>query len=381
MLAAASQPVLAAQIAGGRTAQVGSDFYRVITYFRENNAEGQRIRKRLVEVIRLAKPEAHTAPHGFDEVRRVIRKEIDEARRRAEPIEKLKEAATEDYAWYARELVQVANNWDDLSRLWPPAHIEEEPLTESVARAKQSIQVLDDMIFTCACQTIPDELNNYLNNYRIGKSLDFVATFKDQLPDEASTRALLAKLAPQSGIVSGLIDLDNAKVIKADQRWWRQVMSVAVVLMVAGIGFGLVAIAVHLGTWLQFNPGSWPVSQNQWAALNGAYLLVLLGVLGHWVLDRVQQSRAGADVTPLSEWLMWIHINEVPITIRIATVWLIVLLGIGFRTFDLAKGVQPLTYFTAGYFMDSTFDALVGRFNTFMSSNDPSKKKAQKTTG
>jgi hypothetical protein len=34
-------------------------------------------------------------------------------------------------------------------------------------------------------------------------------------------------------------------------------------------------------------------------ALNGGYLLLLLGVLGHWVLDRVKQNRAGADVAPL----------------------------------------------------------------------------------
>jgi len=78
---------------------------------------------------------------------------------------------------------------------------------------------------------------------------------------------------------------------------------------------------------------------------------------------------------------MWIHINEVPITIRIATVWVIVMLGVAFKQFDLSKGVVPTMYFTAGYFMDSTFDALIGRFNTFISNNDPAKKSGQKTAG
>ena len=372
------------QLAAAKTEMVWKDhsgFFRIIGYFRETNAEGLRIRKRVDEAIRLAETDTHPgAKVAFEEAQHVIRKEIEAAKHRAEPIEELRYTDSKEHAWYARELVQVTNSWDDLNQLWPP-HSLDESLDKLIIRAKESIQVLDTLITTCACQTIPNELDNYLKNYRIGKSLDFVATFKDQLPDEASTRAVLATLAPQSGIVSGLIDMDNARIIKADQRWWRQAISVAVVMASAGIGFGLIAIAVHMGTWFKFDATGWWVNPKDWAALNGGYLLVLFGVLFHWVLDRVKQNRAGADVTPLSEWLMWIHINEVPITIRIATVWLIVLLGVAFKTFDLVKGVQPLTFFTAGFFMDSTFDALIGRFNTFISNNDPDKKKAQNAAG
>ncbi|MGD0801812.1 MAG: hypothetical protein ABR906_10895 [Terracidiphilus sp.] len=357
------------------------DFYRIIGYFRETNAEGQRIRIRVEEALHRAYlDEQDTALRAFEEARQVIRKEIEEARRRAAPIEKLRKTDPEQHAWFARELVQVANGWDDMDQLWPAKHNGKEPLDRLAEHARETLKVLDAIIFTCACQTIPNELDNYLKNYRIGKSLDFVATFKDQFADEASARAVLATLAQQSGAVSGLIDLESAKVIKADQRGWRQAISVAWIMAIAGAGFGLAAIAVHFGIWLRFGSGAWPVNPDQWAALNGAYLLVLLGVLGHWVLDRVKQNRAGAEVTPLAEWLMWIHINEVPITIRIATVWLIVLLGVAFGTFDLAKGVEPTLYFTAGYFVDSTFDALVGRFNTFVSNKEPVKNAAQNAT-
>jgi len=367
---------------GGEQLEHPSAFFSVIRYFRETNAEGQRIRQRLAGAQSLADSSGDqaAASKAFYETWQVIRMEVEAAKVRAAGIEGFQKTDQETCARYARELVQVANAWDDLNRLWPSqAAAVEMPVL--VARGKESIRVLDNMIFTCACQSIPNELDEYLKNYRIGKPLDFIATFKDQLPDEAATRAVLAELAPQSGVVSGLIDLENARVIKADPRRQRQAGSVALVLGIAGLGFGLIAIAVHLGSWFQFSPTDWQVDPAKWAALNGAYLLVLLGVLGHWVLDRVKQNRAGTEVTPLAEWLIWIHINEVPIIIRIASVWLILLLGIAFKTFDLTKGVQPLTYFLAGYFMDSTFDALIGRLNTFIGENDPDNKKTQKAVG
>ena len=321
-----------------------SAFFPVLGYFRETNAECLRIRSRLVEAVKVSgTSDPLVAAYAFEETRQVILDEIAGARHRANAIEAIQSSDPGTSAWYAREFVQVRNGWDDLSRLWSsPGRGEESgseraSLAEMILRSQQTIKVLDSVIFICACQTIADELDNYLKNYRIGRCLDFIATFKDQLPNEELTRAVLATLAPQSGIVSGLIDLPNARVIKADQRVWRQVMSVVAILVTVGLGFLLIAVTVHLGTWFQFDTAEWQVNQSQWTALNGAYLLVLLGVLGHWILDRVKQNRAGSDVTPLSEWLMWLHVNEVPIMVRIASVWLLVGLGVAFKTFNLAK--------------------------------------------
>ena len=352
--------------------------YLVLAYFRETNAEGLRIRARLDQAITAAKSSDASAMRAFRDCDEVITNEITAARRRAARIEDLRAIDPGTIAWFARELVQVSNAWDDLEQLWSLPDIANQPLSDLTRRGQESIKVLDAVIFTCACQTIPDELDHYLENYRIGTCLNFISTFKDQLPDEARTREVLAYLAPQSGVVCGLIDVANAKVIKADRRWWRQVFSAVAVLAAVAIGYLLIAITVHLSTWFSFSPTDWQITPSQWGALNGAYLLVLLGVLAHWVLDRVKQYRTGADVTPFSEWLLWIHVNEVPIVVRIATVWLMVGLGVAFQTFNLAKGVQPLTYFTAGYFIDSTFDALIGRFNSFIGNQDPDKKKKQK---
>lgn len=155
-------------------------------------------------------------------------------------------------------------------------------------------------------------------------------------------------------------------------RFRRQALSVGIVALAVAFGFGLIAVAVHLQRWLQLGPADWPINRSMWAALNGGYMVVLAGVLCHWVLDRVKLNRAGADVTPFSEWLMWIHINEVPIAIRIDTVWIVMAMGLAFKGYNLAKGVEPVAFFTTGYFLDSTYDALIGRFNTFIS--DESKK-------
>jgi hypothetical protein len=354
-------------------------FYLTLTYFRETNAEGLRIRQRLTNAIELAKTASQAdCIHEFQQAREIICDEIRKAASRATSIQQLRVIDPGIEAWYARELTKVEDAWDDLDQLWTPTGDTQE-LAAWIKQSQQSIEVIDALVFTCACQTIPDEVEQYLKNYRIGTSLDFIAVFKDQLPDEAATRDVLATLAPQSVLVSGLIDVKNAKIIKADRRPWRQMLSVAVVLVTVALGFGLIAIAANWTDWFKLGNTDWPVNSQQWRTLNAGYLLVLFGVLGHWILDRIKQNRAGTDVTPFSEWLMWIHVNEVPITMRIATVWVLIGLGIAFRTFNFSNTFQPVAFFTAGYFMDSTFDALIGRFNTFVANADPNKTSSSKS--
>jgi hypothetical protein len=345
-------------------------FYLVLTYFRQTNAEGLRIHDRIAQAMKLAMPACAAA---FQETQKVIRDELGQARARAASIDQLRTVDPGTEAWYAREIVQVRNAWDDLERIWAPPFTGQEGTADLMAKGQQSLAVLDNLVILCARQTIPDELSNYLSNYRIGTCLDFLGTFKDQLPDEASTRLVLESLAPQSVLVPGLIDVRNAKVIKADMRPWRQILSVGIVLVTAALGFVLAGIATNLGQWPALGVKGWELKPSEWGTLNGGYLMVLLGVIGHWVLDRVKQNRAGSDVTPFSEWLLWIHVNEVPITVRIMSVWLLMALGIAFKMFDVSTALLPVTFFTAGYFMDSTFDALIGRFNTFIAAQDPAK--------
>lgn len=350
----------------------------LIGFFRETSAEGLWIRQRLNDAIQKAESgESDAAIRTFDDVRQLIRRQIGDAARRAVALESIRQTDPDNHARCARELVQIANGWYELDQLWPSTDSEGETrkqVAELVERAKETIRVLDASIFLCACVSIPRELDDYLENYRVGKRLDFVTTFRDQLPDDETTRKVLEWLAPQSRVVSGLIDLPNGQIVKADHRLTRQIFSVAGVLSMAGFGFVIAAIGIKLVNWLLHQQLDSPTA---WAALSRVYMLVLLGVLMHWVLDRVQQSRAGSDIMPMAEWLMWIHVNEVSITVRIVTVWLIVFLSAVFNTIDMKVGAPPLTCFLAGYFLDSTFDALVGRLNTFIGNNDPAKKKAR----
>jgi hypothetical protein len=354
----------------------GDGFLLLITYLRETNAEALRIRERLaalIDPVAAGTPAASTAP--FVQIRDVIDDEVRNAQARSASIQPLRQSDADDFARYARELVQVDNAWNDLSEIWSPLINPVPPVADLITSAKQSIDILDKLAFLCALQTIPNELDNYLQNYRIGQKLDFVATFKDQLPTDQATREVLADLAPQSAVICGLVDLANGFIIKASESVRRQVLSVVFILVAVLLGFGLIGIGAHAGVWLGFQPGEWPIDPKQWKTLNSAYVLVLLGVLGHWVLDRIKLDRAGTDLLPLAEWLLWLHVNEVQIIFRIATVWMLIALAVAFKLFALDKGVQPVTYFTAGYFIDSTFDALLGRFNTFIGDKDPAKKQ------
>ena len=352
-------------------------FSLALTFFRETNVEALRIRQRLCDAVTASQsPNPVSSRPLFVDAYAVILDEIAQAVQRSTDTARIEALNLGTLAWCSREIAMVENAWDDLARYWLNCDPAAEAVVNLQDRAQRSIKTLEDLSLVCARITIPNELNNYLANVRIGKSLNFVATFRDQLPSDDLTKSVLATLAPQSGIVSGLIDLTTSSVIKADSRLWRQVLSVVFIAIAVALGFGLVALAVHADTWLGFDSSGWPVQLKNWAALNGAYILVLIGVVAHWVLDRIKQTRGGADVTPISEWLLWLHVNEVPIMVRIATVWLMVAMGVAFKTFNLATAVQPVTYFTAGYFLDSTFDALIGRFNTFINDQDPEKTAA-----
>jgi hypothetical protein len=360
--------------------KVNPGFYLVLDYFRQANAEGLHLCEQLNSAIQTSTGEdQQAATDAFNDVQHLIhRKTREAARQQATLIEDLRRSDLEDLAWYAHEFTEVKNCWEDLEQQWANLHAEKEPAAKLAKRAQKSIDLLDNLAFICACQAIPDELDHYLDNYRIGEKLDFVEVFKNQVSDAASAKRVLANLAPQSGFVSGLIDLTNAQVIKADRRIGRQWASVGLVLGAVALGFVLIGFATQMPWWFHWDAKDWPFEGSQFRALSGAFLLVLTGVVGHWVLDRVKLNRAGTDATPLSEWLMWIHVNEVPLIVRIGTAWLTLALGVAFKVFSLAGSVQPVAFFTAGYFLDSTFDALMGRLNTFMSSKDPKDTKADK---
>jgi hypothetical protein len=360
-------------------ADQNAGFYLVLDYFRRTDAEGLHLCKQLKSAIDASTCDDHQAAAGaFDDLQHLIHKKIREAKHSAASlIEVLRTSDQEDLAWFAQEFTQVTNCWEDLEQLWPNAPEKKEQSAKLAKRAQKSIDLLNAIVFICACQAIPDELDHYLDNYRIGQKLDFVKTFQDQVADAASAKNVLANLAPQSGVVSGLIDLTNAQVIKADKRIGRRWASVGFVLGTVTSGFLLIGFATQMPRWFQWGGDDWPFKTGQFSALSGAFLLVLIGVAGHWVLDRLKSSNAGTEATPLSEWLMWIHVNEVPLIVRVSTAWLTLVVGTAFKVFSVAGSVQPVAFFTAGYFLDSTFDALIGRLNTFMSNKDPKDKKTE----
>jgi len=324
--------------------------YLVFDYFRQTGAEGLHLCKQLKSAIDASTGDDHQAATGaFDDVQHLIHRKIREAKHSAASlIEVLRTSDQEDLAWFAQEFTQVKNSWEDLDQLWPSGHEKKEQPSKLAKRAQKSIDLLNAMVFICACQGIPDELDHYLDNYKIGQKLDFVKTFQDQVADAAAAKDVLANLAPQSGIVAGLIDLTNAQVIKADKRIGRQWASVGFVLGTVVAGFLLIGLATQLPRWFHWSADAWPFKNDQFSGLSGAFLLVLIGVAGHWVLDRVKSNSAGTDATPLSDWLMWIHVNEVPLIVRVSTAWLTLVVGTAFKVFSGAGSVQPVAFLRQG---------------------------------
>lgn len=348
-------------------------FFRVLEFFRIANAEGLNLRKKLAAALDQATSDETAFRYACVDLHPVILAKCEEAKTRTSWVEEIRRHDPEDPAWFAREFVLVRNSWDELQELWSGANVSKEPIPRLKERAVASLTLLDTLVFTCASQTIPDELSKFLKNCRIGRKLDFVETFHDQLPSDAATHKVLETLAAQSGVVAGIIDLPSGSIIKADPRFWRQCLSIGLVLAAIGLGFVLIALAVVMGKAFHFSGPDGALDTAQWATLNGAYLLMFVGLGGHWVIDRVKLERSGADATPLSEWLMWFHVNEAHLVIRVITVWLALGLGLAFKAFHYANGIEPLAFLTAGYCLDSTVDALFGRLNTFLGAKAPVK--------
>lgn len=282
------------------------------------------------------------------------------------------------YDRYGDELTHIENFWERATYEWPhfttvqrvagDDALSEDGLptgeaalnaADAVLRsAKQVEEYFHSLIYHTGVLTIPDRLNQHLEQLRIGQALDFNATFADEVPREEDRVKILEYLSRRPMAISnGIIDLAHGLVYHAAPSAARRRRSYIYMLLVI-IGGGLLAYVVaQLGNYLD----DWPIPTGQTADLLIAYVAIMVGGIVHLGIDAIKQARgqeSRSTFLAIDDWFTWIHINETGIVVGLLSLW-IGYFGLLFINGDINWEVA----FFVGYSIDSFVDTFLQRFN------------------
>jgi hypothetical protein len=206
--------------------------------------------------------------------------------------------------------------------------------------------------------TIPARLNDHLATLRPGRSIDFHATFLDELPDERLRTDLLEFLRDRPREVRGIIDAATGRVYAVSPSRLRRLGSVILTLGLVLLGFGLAIILTRVETWT--GAGDWPIAPARLADLMVAYLFIVVGAAVHLLVDILKQARSAEQqtITAIGDLMLWAHVKEIPNAIAAVSLW-VGLVGIAFTTDSVS---WELAFFV-GYSIDSFVDLFLARFS------------------
>jgi hypothetical protein len=293
------------------------------------------------------------------------------------------------YDRYGDEITYIENYWERTTFDWPrqdqveqevlraaqeevstnePASMTPEELRLAVAdevirRVHRVRGYLNRMVYHAALLTIPGRLNQHLEQVRIGQTLDFNATFKDEVASAEDRRKILEYLnARPNAVQNGIIDVEHAVVYHASPSMARRRQSYIYILLAVVVGGLLSLLVAELGAILDIP--DWPIAAGQGIETLVGYGFTMLGGLVHLGVDAVKQARSSArgSFLALEDWFVWVHIHEVGIIVGVVSLW-IGFIGLLFLN-SPAEPVSWQTSFLVGYSIDSFIDLFLQRFNT-----------------
>lgn len=255
------------------------------------------------------------------------------------------------------EITEIENHWERICNNWPSTDLTTIEILARLARVESHIGQLE---YLCGLVTIPRRVDQHLGTVRTGQTLDFHDAFKDELPRLEDRVKLLRYLYAHPAAIAGIVDVPKGLIYRASAKAWRRRLSFAII--------GLTLLAGIVVLWLY----EWLVSTNPpafRAVLGGAllkgYLFIVLGSLAHILIDAIKQARAqtAASFRAIDDWIMWVHVREVPILASIASLWIGI---IGLAWFQ--PEFTLTSAFFVGYSIDSFVDLFLERFSGMASS-------------
>ena len=250
------------------------------------------------------------------------------------------------------EITEIENHWERICNSWPSTDL---PIIEILARIARVESQIGELEYHCGLVTIPRRVDQHLETVRTGQTLDFHDAFKDELPNLEDRVKLLRYLYAHPASITGIIDVPKGLIYRASPKASRRRLSLLIIVLTLLAGI----VVMWLYQWLvSGNPAAFRAVFS--GPLLKGYLFITLGSLAHILIDAIKQARAQTDASfrAIDDWVMWIHVREVPIMSSIVWLW-IGTIGLGW----FQPGFSLTTAFFVGYSIDSFVDLFLERFS------------------
>jgi hypothetical protein len=290
----------------------------------------------------------HKAIYDFN------RKEIDTL---LETIRKFLDKNPPYYAWSGDDIVHIENKWERITRIVPDLEHPPDNICDILDKCEK---YLCEIVYLCDVLTVPDRVSEHMDELKAGYALNFHDEFQDEFCSTDQEEEMLKFLARHPTCVDGLIDTSQGLIFKVEKRGKRWPSYLRIIAAVIGAGLVIIAgITIFKGqALLPFSAFFTAMSQYFMP-----YTLIIFGSIAHIIIGGIKEMQT-ANSRPfkaVDDWMLWIHIKEVPILRGIAIICVgFAVLMVSYPTTDY------FTLFVAGYSIDSIGDILVNRFDTVL---------------
>jgi hypothetical protein len=368
--AAASAPPSASGFSvssGGEAPEYGSTnaievFFGLV---RDIRAEAQNLQSSLQEVqlkTQLSESasrerEVKAALQANDKIFGHNRQQIDD---RLEDLRAFMRANPFAYSNNGDDVTFIENYWERATNSWPNI---DDPLDEIIVKMVKADHYLSKMICRCGLVTIPARVNEHLRQLRVGRPLDFHATFEDELPILADRLAVLNYLYAHPLAIEGVVDVEQGSIFRVSPNLGRRVVSFVIPILLPLLGAWLLPIAYRYYQPAASEEFLRALLKSYWALIAGGYIHVVVGAL------KEARANKGKSFLAIEDWILWLHVKELQIIVGILSLW------VGFiGVLAINKSISVGTAFFVGYSIDSFADLFLERFSNTVTARTQSLK-------
>ncbi|MDD1689707.1 MAG: hypothetical protein LUQ66_03510 [Methanoregula sp.] len=269
------------------------------------------------------------------------------------------------YAWSGDVVVHFGNKWERVIMIAPDLENPPDNICDVLEKCEK---YLCEIVYLCDVVTVPDRVSEHLAQLKAGYALNFHDEFHDEFCLKEQEEEMLKFLARHPTCIDGLVDISQGLIFKVDRKSkrWQSYARIIGAVTVAGI-ITIAGVAMFKGQAI-FPLLAFYTAMSQFFI---PYTLIICGAVAHIIIGGIKEIQS-SDSRPLKavdDWMLWIHVKEVPILRGIAVIC------IGFAVLMAANA--PTDYFTlfiAGYSIDSIGDLVVNKFDTVLTAKGDALK-------
>jgi len=243
-----------------------------------------------------------------------------------------------------------------------------------VDRVLRSVQLarpqMSRVIVVTASYTIPNRLNEWLAQTRVGRTLNFKSLFVNELPGETERKEVLRQIDEAPGGINGIVDLATGTVVAISPKQSRRRLSylLETATLILGGVMTYFVIGLAKGYLIVDSKGIHAVDNAAETALTTLVTILFAFVGGaglHFIVNllKARQGAVGSSQwATVDDWLLWVHAREMRIITSFVGLWFV--FG-GLVFIYPSPSLDALAAFFAGYSFDSLIDLVVNRFDAF----------------